>query len=1145
MKQIKLAKSTQPTPRYQYKNFALGEQQVYRIKDYPYSWNKKVRRYEFTDQSKQPIPYVGNQAGRGTELWPLYRINDAIANGQGAWITFPEGEKCTDAVADIGISAISAQSFYKKEEIINGLTQLKAAEIKGILMIPDNDQSGIVRRNIVGKICLELNIPFLSLPPKELGLTELGADIADWVEFQRSKGLSNQEIGQQFRDIAQSAVDVDIQGIVEAEEQAIRDKKEAEAQRKAEKEQFLAENPSLADEQRKIEDALEEALQRLGEDAYDVVAKYKDPKYLYCDCPRHKSSSKKSLIIDRKKLLWFCFGCQIGGGVPDFYYFKKYGQNKPRGKDFIEVAEKICNDAHVEFPRIEKTYKQQIESTIAILKNEIAKQETEEALAREAEEAAIFKAQEAEEREIKETKERSKFETFFKGKIINLFQDKTKTKFASPQPKKNDNEALYFEPGQRLEAVKMGIQSGSKYILDISSTGTGKSHLKKQMVNAEIDKFEVDRIMFVDDDHRNQTIPEMMNIIDVDSRHEGLILRDGQIRRANSGDKDLTTFATCKALDMFTAMRDAGIEGADAASTGCCTCPYLPQCASNSKNRDPKWPNFIHQRSQALKHPYLRIHPQSLPNPKTKIEDDSAFDYSKTLLHFEEADKSLKYDSIITINLSDVKETLTDYITVYLDWTSKSVTSDEIVKILGKIAKILKDPNKPYYGYSHNEILQLIGEINLSKDEQKEIYEALKPDLSFLAEKMDRVGNVRESISDALAEDEIKRRIEKTKKLPKQWLHHFFGIIFKQVLGDLRISGDHLIIKIFNPRIANIVREAKVSVFASATLNRETLSKILRCEPDEIFVICQEEDFPQNLIIKQVPIGYLGVNRGNDQSKRSEAAINAIYRQNPNAKIDVIGFKKHGANKYWWNHSRGSNEFYNQGVTHLILDGTPCENLGSLAADYHLLYGHVPTETQLKAYSHQKTLIELTQAIGRPRANLREEKITIWLLSDIDISLMGFPYEVVDLGELDPKCLDREGRIKRLIGEAIAYGKKTITDVADHAGKSISRISQIAKKFGGFKQLKKILLSLLKAFNSETEKISEVPKDLSDMACEFFGLAIETDSVVDGIVNYLKIHGSEKYERAIGELEQAEPSLLDSLLGLFIGEIAYSFGIET
>ena len=99
---------------------------------------------------------------------------------------------------------------------------------------------------------------------------------------------------------------------------------------------------------------------------------------------------------------------------------------------------------------------------------------------------------------------------------------------------------------------------------------------------------------------------------------------------------------------------------------------------------------------------------------------------------------------------------------------------------------------------------------------------------------------------------------------------------------------------LFAPRMAKIYSLLKLlsCIFSSnvsikASLSDETLAKILRCESDEIFVICQEQNFPQNLTIKQVPIGYLGVNRGNDQSKRAEAAIAAIYRQNPNAKVDL------------------------------------------------------------------------------------------------------------------------------------------------------------------------------------------------------------------------------------------------------------------
>ncbi|MCX6822345.1 MAG: CHC2 zinc finger domain-containing protein, partial [Candidatus Aenigmarchaeota archaeon] len=47
---------------------------------------------------------------------------------------------------------------------------------------------------------------------------------------------------------------------------------------------------------------------------------------LFCDCPHHVSTSKKSLEIDGEKQLWYCWGCKKGGGVIRLVEFLETGE---------------------------------------------------------------------------------------------------------------------------------------------------------------------------------------------------------------------------------------------------------------------------------------------------------------------------------------------------------------------------------------------------------------------------------------------------------------------------------------------------------------------------------------------------------------------------------------------------------------------------------------------------------------------------------------------------------------------------------------------------------------------------------------------------------------------------------------------------
>ncbi|MGC8731349.1 MAG: CHC2 zinc finger domain-containing protein, partial [Halothiobacillaceae bacterium] len=47
---------------------------------------------------------------------------------------------------------------------------------------------------------------------------------------------------------------------------------------------------------------------------------------LFCDCPNHKSQSRRSLHVMLDKQGWYCFGCGVGGDVLQLVEFVRFGR---------------------------------------------------------------------------------------------------------------------------------------------------------------------------------------------------------------------------------------------------------------------------------------------------------------------------------------------------------------------------------------------------------------------------------------------------------------------------------------------------------------------------------------------------------------------------------------------------------------------------------------------------------------------------------------------------------------------------------------------------------------------------------------------------------------------------------------------------
>jgi putative DNA primase/helicase len=73
-------------------------------------------------------------------------------------------------------------------------------------------------------------------------------------------------------------------------------------------------------------------------------------------CPLHQSNSGSSFVVTISSKLFWCAGCQFGGGPADYRASIKAGRwVKARGKDFVETVRELAAKANVPFPARESS----------------------------------------------------------------------------------------------------------------------------------------------------------------------------------------------------------------------------------------------------------------------------------------------------------------------------------------------------------------------------------------------------------------------------------------------------------------------------------------------------------------------------------------------------------------------------------------------------------------------------------------------------------------------------------------------------------------------------------------------------------------------------------------------------------------------
>ena len=745
-----------------------------------------------------------------------------------------------------------------------------------------------------------------------------------------------------------------------------------------------------------------------------------------------------------------------------------------------------------------------------------------------------------------------------------------------------DDDVYEYEPGQRLPLSEKLVNSGTKYILDRSGTGSGKTH---DCGLAQPESFGVKVLKYVTNDVKNPPVKTLQEWHPVPARHEGITLdSNGKQRRAKPGDV-LLTEANCSRVPAIATLRSKGVSGADG-DVVCQSCPLLQVC----KHSSGKGFGFKYQRRIAFQHKRLRIHPASLP-------DASDFNFSEWGALVEESDETLKVSKNLTVSLADVDRaiatmashpdlalkllpfllalralllgkqerfgidlkalrqclpTLTDidYASLY-DVTQPDLSGLERpdgVTVDGNQDQAL-DELKHRYTADHDELKRLeqldlaaaiTGIVNKAGIKNGYNQRCLNLKTEYLAESKrlrDANSKVIKKISRSLRFDTAQGS-EETRQIlerdvQKQWLPEFLGILAGD-RGFARIVKGELIVSLPETRTIEALKQMKFTIFLSATESRENLALKLGCKPSDIVVIRQRSPKVVNLeIIQVMDLGRLGMQRGQDKHRRAMAIADCYKEQDP-ANTKVIDFKRYADENtgVWWRDSRGSNDF--QTAKTLILVGTPCRNIAEQLAEYAILTGICDIEDDgFKAYVDHQIRADFQQAIGRPRANRRpDEQLTIVILSDFDL---GIPTKKIKASDITIHAGSKNEQLFHAVKGAVNHLRESGQKITQTA---IAKLTDYSQQY--ISEFWKLLLSLLEISYRKSSKKSPGDDDpesleLIDVHCQVLEAVADEQSPPDLLESLCNVffNGLPEYlwQNCLHQLStKAQQSILEALM---------------
>lgn len=662
------------------------------------------------------------------------------------------------------------------------------------------------------------------------------------------------------------------------------------------------------------------------------------------------------------------------------------------------------------------------------------------------------------------------------NRFFRQFRPKKERIKPTPAPTEITDAIEYNSPAEQQLLLQQAIDKGFKVVLDLTHAGGFKS-----TTAAQIDGLKgINKYIYITGQHRNPTTAEVEDsFIDFPSRNKQLYVDPDHttpngnpyLKTSQPQGADWQTIAgNCHQADLQNALTKKGYDLNGQDNRICAVCPQLNAChfAIGSGY------GYKHARRAAMAKSRIRAHPQSLPHPEPLQLDDpgSYINYSESLLTWD--DEKVKTQKQAEATEKDFHAVLTKLA------VERPELLPSIAPIIAKLKSLYERTDRAYYGQSHAQIVDGIGEIDRAVLDA--IDAALTPDFEDLIQECDGIDTIGMAAKDRravkaadrlMAQQSKRENSQRVTDLPTNWLVSMLEVIIDGQ-GYLRFDGTKLIVTQPDKYHQQIVKAARLSVFLDATGNREDLARSLGIAPDEVMVIRKPQPTYPNLQISQVVgLGTPRKDRSSGLLKRISALKQALTDLHLN--LGTIDWNREDGAGLWFADSRGTNRY--KDCDALILIGSPCPNLGAMAAEFSILYGYQvdPTSDDLeyRAFISRKIEAEIVQAIARLRAHLNpDQQKTIYLVADrddlpLDKILGHYPdcgFDQIQAIDIAVESATPKQRLRHKVATyLIKYGIATQAELAKAVECSQSRISQLFSQLGtGWR---KLLLVLYKALN--------------------------------------------------------------------------------
>lgn len=744
---------------------------------------------------------------------------------------------------------------------------------------------------------------------------------------------------------------------------------------------------------------------------------------------------------------------------------------------------------------------------------------------------------------------------------------------------------IVYKNNERVTIWTEAIAKGWVHILDKSAPGLGKSHTAGTLKAEDLDVDQL--MYLASDHRNPTTLTVEKNFCDVFPRHGGLerdpnrLTPSGQpflVHPTPDSNKDRYIHGNCSRHHIFAATRNKNLNLESSNNIICQGCNLFTKCHSSIGCPGDMY-GYLHHRIYALKHSRVRLHPDSAPLPEK-------YDYSQIGLFWDEASVLIRSKKSINVRISDLHQTIGLQATLGdIETLSLDPSLIKVYKVLLQLFS-LKKKSIPRYGLKDNDILSKLGKAPHDISESiGELAEKISPNLDFLMEHPDSVEYSPfkkgfGKFNNLLRDKHNKETKNKLESLPLNWLIPLLEVWAGYVPGYFSFNNGIFTIHQFDNRHYDVARLAAFNIYLDGTMPTENLSLKLGIPEEHILQLETQLPDYSNLEIVQIHgMGVLGCDRRQSQQERVNIIREALVKlesEKNNIEVEDIGFIERKAfasygDGYHFRDSRGINRFSDKKA--LIAIGAPYANIGESMAEYGLLMkakrkreryrGNIDSHLLLKFacnlplpyfsmllqnqnYTEQDFIDGLVQAevlqeIGRLRSHLRmEENLTYYFVGDYDLSsilseLPGVKYTPRQAIEISPMAATKEQRTKLLvmnaIGNLLSRGiinpkqKEVVWELEAYSSIQVKqeRISQLAKEFGGWKQIVKLIENTLKGINCKNKSSKENFEDDEWIIQTYLPLIADDfeNEPIDAIKNLIEVasvYGWRKFQEFIATL---------------------------